>query len=391
MNKLIIGLLMLGTAVLSANGASEAPVRQPKSLESALERLSKKCGDMFAASQHTRINPDTGVLEEKTDIIPVKCGENEDALLHVIRCFEDDKECGYQYVHIQPGEMQNFKITTGSGSITPRTDNSQEMWILNVKNQENPRLRDNYTLVLDSGNAMREGKIYRVTSIRPDLIKDDMSVIMGRMTVPEVLDKRFVLEGTVDEAIADSCYNIYIADKQDKISDDHLVACVPVINKKFRFETDIDRIKSGRIRALFPGDKLCSAWIDFNLVPGLTLKMTVHNGWYNIENNFEYNAKIFEQSLKSDLSGYAAGLQGLNFNDIDGADNVLGQKESELRFALDEYRKMLEEIDARLLDLNINTDNGSSSKKYKEELYKQSQEISRRMKELVDRYSSNIK
>lgn len=66
-------------------------------------------------------------------------------------------------------------------------------------------------------------------------------------------------------------------------------------------------------------------------------------------------------------------------------------KESELRFALDEYRKMLEEIDARLLDLNINTDNGSSSKKYKEELYKQSQEISRRMKELVDRYSSNIK
>lgn len=330
MNKLIIGLLMLGTAVLSANGASEAPVRQPKSLESALERLSKKCGDMFAASQHTRINPDTGVLEEKTDIIPVKCGENEDALLHVIRCFEDDKECGYQYVHIQPGEMQNFKITTGSGSITPRTDNSQEMWILNVKNQENPRLRDNYTLVLDSGNAMREGKIYRVTSIRPDLIKDDMSVIMGRMTVPEVLDKRFVLEGTVDEAIADSCYNIYIADKQDQISDDHLVACVPVINKKFRFETDIDRIKSGRIRALFPGDKLCSAWIDFNLVPGLTLKMTVHNGWYNIENNFEYNAKIFEQSLKSDLSGYAAGLQGLNFNDIEAPTMYWGRKSPNL-------------------------------------------------------------
>ena len=26
MNKLIIGLLMLGTAVLSANGASEAPI-----------------------------------------------------------------------------------------------------------------------------------------------------------------------------------------------------------------------------------------------------------------------------------------------------------------------------------------------------------------------------
>ena len=37
---------------------------------------------------------------------------------------------------------------------------------------------------------------------------------MGRMTVPEVLDKRFVLEGTVDEAIADSCYNIYIIEVQ---------------------------------------------------------------------------------------------------------------------------------------------------------------------------------
>lgn len=109
MNKLIIGLLMLGTAVLSANGASEAPVRQPKSLESALERLSKKCGDMFAASQHTRINPDTGVLEEKTDIIPVKCGENEDALLHVIRCFEDDKECGYQSCTYNPVKCRTLK------------------------------------------------------------------------------------------------------------------------------------------------------------------------------------------------------------------------------------------------------------------------------------------
>lgn len=382
---------MLGAAVLPAAGAPDAPVRQPKALEEALERLSNKCGDMAAASQHTRINPDTGILEEKTEIIPVICKENEDALRQVIRCFRDERECGYQYVHIQPGEMQNFTITTGSGSITPRTDNSQEMWILNVKNPDNPRLRDNYTLVLDNGKPVREGKIYRVTSIRPDLVKDDVAAVRGRVSVPTVINRRFVLEGTVDDAIADSCYNIYVADTQKGISDDDLVACVPVINKKFRYEADIDRIMAGRIRALFPGDKLCSAWIDFNLVPGLTLKMTVHNGWYNIENNFEYNAKIFEQSLKSDLSGYAAGLQRLNINDIDGADNVFGQKESELRFALDEYRKMLEEIDARLLDLNVNTDNDSSSKKYKEELYKQSQEISRRMKELVDRYSSNIK
>lgn len=378
---------MLGAAVLPAAGAPDAPVRQPKALEEALERLSDKCGDMAAASQHTRINPDTGVLEEKTDIIPVKCGENEDALLHVIRCFEDDKECGYQYVHIQPGEMQNFKITTGSGSITPRTDNSQEMWILNVKNQENPRLRDNYTLVLDSGNAMREGKIYRVTSIRPDLIKDDMSVIMGRMTVPEVLDKRFVLEGTVDEAIADSCYNIYIADKQGQISDDHLVACVPVINKKFRFETDIDRIMSGRIRALFPGNELCSAWIDFNMVPGLTMKMTVHDGWYNIENGHEYNAKIFERSLMPDVNGIAAGSYGVNVYDPEEDEN--SQKAAELKFALEEYRKMLEEIDKR-----IRTDYqmfGSKQSDYRKELFKQSQEISRKMKELVDRYSSTIK
>lgn len=382
---------MLGTAALSADGAPDKFVRQPKSLESALERLSKKCGDMYAASQHTFINPDTGVLEEKTEVIPVKCKENDDALQHVIRCFEDDKECGYQYVHIQPGEMQNFTITTGSGSITPRTDNSQEMWILNVKNPENPRLRDNYTLVLDNGKPVRNGKIYRVTSIRPDLIKDDVAAMRGRMPVPAVLNTRFVLEGTVDDAIADSCYNVYVADTQSEIGDNSIVACVPVVNKKFRYEADVDRIKAGRIRALFPGDELCSAWIDFKLVPGLTLKMTVHNGWYNIENNYEYNAKIFERSSMADMPGLAAELYGVNINDLEEAKAGLGQKETELRFALEEYRKMLEEIEKRM-NADFHTfGNSPSSRKYRMELYRQSQEISQRMKELIDQYSSTIK
>lgn len=388
MNKLIIGLLMLGAAVLPAAGAPDAPVRQPKALEEALERLSNKCGDMAAASQHTRINPDTGILEEKTEIIPVICKENEDALRQVIRCFRDERECGYQYVHIQPGEMQNFTITTGSGSITPRTDNSQEMWILNVKNPDNPRLRDNYTLVLDNGKPVREGKIYRVTSIRPDLVKDAEPVVMrGRMFVPTVINRRFVLEGTVDDAIADSCYNIYVADTPKGISEDDLVACVPVINKKFRYEADIDRIMAGRIRALFPGNELCSAWIDFNMVPGLTMKMTVHDGWYNIENGHEYNAKIFERSLMPDVNGLAAGSYGVNVYDPEEGEN--GQKEAELRFAIGEYRKMLEEIDKR-----IRTDYqmfGANQSDYRKELFKQSQEISRKMKELVDRYSSTIK
>ena len=99
-----------------------------------------------------------------------------------------------------------------------------------------------------------------------------------------VISQKFVIEGAVDEAITDSCYLIYFADDDYNIVDTP-VACVPVIDKKFHFETDLDRLTVCRIRCIFPGGEICSDWIETFAAPGATFGLTVHNGYYSTPEN----------------------------------------------------------------------------------------------------------
>lgn len=93
----------------------------------------------------------------------------------------------------------------------------------------------------------------------------------------------FVINGMVDPAITDSCYNIYIGDENfyiDSLAEP--VMCVPIVDKKFRVEMPLKKVTAGRLRCIFPGNELCSAWIDLFFVPGETIDVTVHNGYYNM-------------------------------------------------------------------------------------------------------------
>ena len=104
----------------------------------------------------------------------------------------------------------------------------------------------------------------------------------------------FTIEGVVDEAIADSCYNIYLSDEFLEIDGNKPIATVPVVNKRFSYSVTLDRVKAGRVRCIFPGGELCSAWIDIFFVPGETVKLTVHNGYYDLQpkNVYNYDKKI---------------------------------------------------------------------------------------------------
>ena len=93
----------------------------------------------------------------------------------------------------------------------------------------------------------------------------------------------FTIEGIVDEAITDSCYNIYLADDYLDIQGETPVVTVPVVNKKFRYSIPLKRMTAGRVRCIFPGGELCSAWIDIFFVPGETVTLTVHNGYYELQ------------------------------------------------------------------------------------------------------------
>ena len=95
----------------------------------------------------------------------------------------------------------------------------------------------------------------------------------------------FTIEGIVDEEITDSCYNIYLADDYLDIQGETPVATVPVVDKKFRYSIPLQRVTAGRVRCIFPGGELCSAWIGIFFVPGETVTLTVHNGYYDLQPN----------------------------------------------------------------------------------------------------------
>ncbi len=91
---------------------------------------------------------------------------------------------------------------------------------------------------------------------------------------------KFVIEGSVDPGITDSCYLIYFADENFEIVEKP-VACVPVVDKKFHYEVELNDLTVCRIRCIFPGGEICSAWIETFAAPGVTFELTVHNGYYS--------------------------------------------------------------------------------------------------------------
>lgn len=104
-------------------------------------------------------------------------------------------------------------------------------------------------------------------------------------------ENEFVIEGYVDENITDSCYLIYLADEYLKIQDEP-VDTVPVVNKRFTYVLNTDKMTAGRLRCIFPGGKICDNTISLYFVPGETVKLYVHNGFYNIEKGPEYPDKV---------------------------------------------------------------------------------------------------
>lgn len=175
MNRLIVMALLVCQLTLSSVASENStPVRLPKSLISALDALYEKCGDKSRSTSISSVHPNYGTLEEKIEILTISCDRNSAELHDAIKAFEKEKDCGYQYLHFTPFEPRGYEsrgvaVTTNNGEIILRDEASQELWMLNVRNIDNPRLRDCYALVLNDGEKKCEGKIYLITSIRPDL------------------------------------------------------------------------------------------------------------------------------------------------------------------------------------------------------------------------------
>ena len=323
MKRLIIMLLILGNAAapalaqskpkaqkkydltITTNKEQQYPLRVFRLLKSIRDKFGMKEGQTYSVLK----NPDTGLIESAERITHFICNIKE--LKTIDEDFMADEPFSYQILHLLPGNTQQFdiKVVSADGqrssTLPIRTKSTQEMWYLATKNLENPQLRDVYAIVweTDAFDTKAEGTIYGISSLRPDLYTKNQ----------ETAKNTFRIDGRVGYDLTDSLYVVYMADTSeelDKQADDAFIAYMPVKNKRFSFNVEIDKPKVGRIRTVMPDGSLCHLWTNLDFVPGETYQITTHNGYYDEDRDYERRV------------GRYSGKSLLNKRQIRGIDDV---------------------------------------------------------------------
>ena len=309
MKRLIIMLLIACSAITTASADPTAtPPKKAKSVIQSLEGIIA----MYAGEENQTLsvtkNPETGLIESSERIAPFTC-QKED-LWTIPIGFSEDEPLSYQYMHLLPGntELFNLKVVTNNGQkskdVRIRTNSKQEMWFMCCKNPDNPQLRDAYAIVWEETKDKNvAGTVYMITSLRPDLYTKNQ----------ETAKNIFRIDGRVGYDLTDSLYVVYMADtaeELDKQADDAFIAYMPVKNKRFSFNVEIDKPKVGRIRTVMPDGSLCHLWTNLDFVPGETYQITTHNGYYDEDRDYERRV------------GRYSGKSLLNKRQIRGIDDI---------------------------------------------------------------------
>ena len=325
MKRLIIMLLILGNAAAPALAQSKSkaqkkydltimtnkeqkyPLRVFRLLKSIRDKFGMRQGQTYSVLK----NPNTGLIESAERITRFSCLVDE--LKTIDQVFMDDEPFSYQILHLLPGNPQQFdiKVVSADGqrssTLPIRTKPTQEMWYLAAKNLENPQLRDVYAIVWETDDIgigiEAEGTIYGISSLRPDLYTKNQ----------ETAKNTFRIDGRVGYDLTDSLYVVYMADtaeELDKQADDAFIAYMPVKNKRFSFNVEIDKPKVGRIRTVMPDGSLCHLWTNLDFVPGETYQITTHNGYYDEDRDYERRV------------GRYSGKSLLNKRQIRGIDDI---------------------------------------------------------------------
>ena len=300
MKRLFILLLIACSTIATIHAQQRAKIQRqsqttPIHVKTLFNDIIKTWGapsdEVFSINK----NPNTNLIESSVRITYFVANNSEwtdenDKSLNlkdISEAFKKDEPTSYQLLHLSPGTNESFSLRAVDGngkdkSYLVRGMNKEEMWLLCTKNPENPQLRDAYAIKWSLSDDKRKilGAIYQITSLRPDIYEKEL----------ESSKKTFKIVGRVDENIKDSLYNIYIAESGEElanIGDEDYVACVPVINKRFEWQTELDKPMAGRLRCIFPDGSLCSGWINLDFVPGETYNITVHNGYYNEDQDYE--------------------------------------------------------------------------------------------------------
>lgn len=410
MKRLVIMLLIACSAVTTISAdPSAAPQKKPESVIATFNAIIQKFGNSSGQTYSVNRNPNTGIIESSIKIVPFRCStnamQNDNVLNAVAINFPKDEPLSYQFQHIQPGSKQYFLLNVYTNneadntSLHVRTHDDQEMWMMCCKNPENPQLRDAYAIswVLSSDKKIANGVIYMVTSLRPDVYEKNF----------ESSKKMFKIVGRVDDEIKDSLYNIYIADSREalyNLKDHEYVACIPVVNKRFEWQTELTKPCVGRLRCIFPDGSLCSAWIDLDFVPGETYNITVHNGYYDEDKDYERRvgrqsgksliepraAKVVEDTLTLDGVYYKANPEPDEFEKW--RKNLGEQQEMQLKIRAERIQMAIEKLgksyDMIKMYLKGTNDGYMMDVQFKE-IIKQNQELEAKWQDAIKFFKAN--
>lgn len=127
------------------------PAKKPNILINALKELDKYSGDKAQTQSASQYAQDGTIIYEYK-IVPFLSKKDEALLTKVRDAFEADKACGFSYIHYPANSGTLVNLTTDpqmQKAIQLRTNLNQELFVLQVRNADNSRLKDVYAIVVD--------------------------------------------------------------------------------------------------------------------------------------------------------------------------------------------------------------------------------------------------
>ncbi|MBR6198325.1 MAG: hypothetical protein IKQ72_12100 [Bacteroidaceae bacterium] len=192
-------ILMLVAIMIAACGIKAINIEQPKAAVennseykspdkfiSCINIIIDKWGDKDKTQNTVSRNPESGAIVSKVVIVPFNHGRSPQTFLEAdlkkaINAYDDDKECAYNYGRINnvggdrpprdywatfTGEDEGFQeiILSQADRLT------YNLVFMEVKNADDPTKRDFYAIKWRKRQEDYDGKVYMITSKRPDLI-----------------------------------------------------------------------------------------------------------------------------------------------------------------------------------------------------------------------------
>ena len=207
MKRIFIMLLIVSSAITTTSAEpTAAPQKKPVGVIATLNAIIQKFGMNEGQIFSVNRNPNTGIMESSTKIVPFSCPTNDiknDNVLNAVSInFQKEEPLSYQFQHIQPGSNENIYLMVidndgKSNNVRIRSNKRQEMWMMCTKNPENPQLRDAYAVTweLSEDKQKTVGTVYMITSLRPDLYEKNHSA--KSQMEPQSIGSEDIVEDTV--------------------------------------------------------------------------------------------------------------------------------------------------------------------------------------------------